>query len=164
MCLVIWERLRLLAKEKCNGFVAALVTWNRISFCSADTIQLKKQHHITRAPDYSSIFFSDELFFKYSAIVYHPLMGDCSYFSWVFLFFFWTSRFFRDISSVLAEQLLRDISHLADSEFRPEEVSLRKAGYCLRQRGWVLLHTLTLSSLKVWITSSCFGWIRMGFY
>lgn len=62
---------------------------------------------------------------------------------------FCTVRFFRDISSVLAEQLLRDVSRLADSGFLPAEVSMKKVHYCLRQRGWLLLHTLTLSSLKV---------------
>ena len=64
-------------------------------------------------------------------------------------------RFFRGMSSVLTEQLLRDMAAIKSS--RPtggtdavaDDVDCRKLIYCLRRRGWLLLNALASSDLKV---------------
>lgn len=61
----------------------------------------------------------------------------------VLSFLRWHGRFLRGMSSVLTEQLLRDIGdHRLDSDGR-------KLAYCLRRRGWLLLNLIASSDLKV---------------
>ncbi len=56
------------------------------------------------------------------------------------------NRFFRGMSSILIEQLLYDISRISNSVLGGEK---EKLTYCLRGRGWLLLHALSSSNLRV---------------
>ncbi|XP_057369283.1 lysosomal-trafficking regulator-like [Daphnia carinata] len=55
------------------------------------------------------------------------------------------SQFFRGMSSVLIEQLLYDMSRISSSQMGGEK---EKLTYCLRRRGWLLLHALSSSNLR----------------
>jgi hypothetical protein len=50
------------------------------------------------------------------------------------------------MSSILIEQLLYDISRISNSVLGGEK---EKLTYCLRGRGWLLLHALSSSNLRV---------------
>lgn len=52
------------------------------------------------------------------------------------------------MSSVLIEQLLYDMSRISSSVMGEEK---EKLTYCLRRRGWLLLHALSSSNLRVFL-------------